>query len=126
MQYGNEDTYMVMITLDAIYYSNADTRCNMVLKILDAIWMESCLNLQEERKPDYSGDFRMVDCETAGTEEISFPRARLAAYERTVSGWRESVRSLCRKRGILYLPVESEMPFEDVILRTLRKTGVLK
>jgi len=80
----------------------------------------------DERKPDYSGDFRMVDSETGGTVEISFPRSRLAAYEKSVAGWCESVRSLCRKRGIFYLPVGSDIRFEDVVLRTLRAAGALK
>lgn len=80
----------------------------------------------EERKPDFSGDFRMVDAETGGTVEISFPQVRLGAYEKTVAGWRESVQSLCRKRGILYIPIGSETGFEDVVLKTLRVARALK
>jgi uncharacterized protein (DUF58 family) len=80
----------------------------------------------EERKPDFSGDFRLLDAETASSEEVSFPRVRLAAYEKSVQAWCNGVQGICNKRGILYLPIGSEMPFEDVVLKTLRKTGALK
>jgi len=81
---------------------------------------------QEEQKPDFSGDFRMVDSESGGTVEVSFPRVRLAAYERTVAGWRESIRSICGKRGILYIPMSCDMPFEEMILKTMRAVGAVK
>ncbi|MBI4026416.1 MAG: DUF58 domain-containing protein [Verrucomicrobia bacterium] len=80
----------------------------------------------EERSPDFSGDFRLVDSETGAAEEVSFPRVRRTVYEKSVASWCASIRSFCRKRGILYLPVGSETPFEDVVLKTLRKTGALK
>jgi len=80
----------------------------------------------EERKPDFSGDFRMVDCETGGAVEVTFPRVRIAAYERSVAGWCEAIRALCRKRGIVYLPIDSTARFEDVVLKTLREAGALK
>ena len=80
----------------------------------------------EERKPDFSGDFRMVDSESGATVEVSFPQARLAAYEKSVARWCATVQSLCRKRGILYLPVGSETHFEEVVLKTLRAARAVK
>jgi uncharacterized protein (DUF58 family) len=80
----------------------------------------------EEERPDFGGDFRMVDCETAATVEVSFPRARQAAYEKSIMAWRESVQARCRSRGMVYLPIRSDMALEDVVLRSLRKSGALK
>jgi uncharacterized protein (DUF58 family) len=80
----------------------------------------------EERHPDFGGDFRMIDSENGSTVEISFPKIRLAAYEKTVNAWCDSIRSICQKRGILYLPITSNMQFEDVVLKSLRAVGAVK
>lgn len=80
----------------------------------------------EEERPDFGGDFRMVDCETAATVEVSFPRSRQAAYAKSIAAWRESVQARCRSRGMIYLPLRSDMELEDVVLRSLRQTGALK
>lgn len=80
----------------------------------------------EERAPDFSGDFRMVDVEDGSSTEVSFPQVRRGAYAKSVEGWMNSVQTLCRKRGLLYVPIGSETQFEDVVLRTLRMAHAIK
>lgn len=80
----------------------------------------------EERNPEFTGDFRMIDSESGGTVEVSFPQSRLAAYQKSVTRWCASAQAVCRKRGVLYLPVGSETRFEDVILKSLRASRVVK
>jgi hypothetical protein len=38
----------------------------------------------------------------------------------------ESITSDCRKRGIMSILVSSNDPVETVVLRTLRRTGLVK
>jgi uncharacterized protein (DUF58 family) len=80
----------------------------------------------EERKPDFSGDYRLVDSETGSSVEVSFPKIRVEAYEKTVQAWCNHVRAICRKRGVVYIPVTNTMDFEDVVLKSMRAAGAVK
>lgn len=80
----------------------------------------------EERKPDFNGDYRLVDSETGSIVEVSFPKIRLDAYEKTVQAWCQHVQTVCRKRGVVYMPVTNNADFEAVVLKSMRSVGAIR
>ncbi|MCP5520177.1 MAG: DUF58 domain-containing protein [Verrucomicrobiales bacterium] len=78
----------------------------------------------EELEPRTFGDLRLVDSETGGTQEVTFGRFRLAAYQRTVRNYCQRLREFCTARGITHFLAGSGTPIEDLLLRQLRQAEV--
>ena len=80
----------------------------------------------EELNPATYGDLRLVDAETGGTQEVTFGRYRLKAYQQTVDNFCGRLREFCQSRGISYFLVSSATPIEQLLLRQLREAEVWK
>lgn len=78
----------------------------------------------EELEPKTFGDLRLVDSETGGTQEVTFGRFRLAAYQRSVRNFCQRLREFCSARGINHFLASSGTPLEDLLLRQLRQAEV--
>jgi uncharacterized protein (DUF58 family) len=78
----------------------------------------------EELEPKTFGDLRLVDSETGGTQEVTFGRFRLAAYQRSVRNYCQRLREFCTARGINHFLASSGTPLEDLLLRQLRQAEV--
>jgi hypothetical protein len=79
-----------------------------------------------ELEPGLSGDLRLVDVETGATVEITADYDLLARYRAGVRDWQEEIRRFCVARGILYVPLATSLPFEELLFTWLRKYGVLR
>jgi uncharacterized protein (DUF58 family) len=80
----------------------------------------------EELNPSTYGDLRLVDAETGGTQEVTFGRYRLKAYQETVQNFCQRLREFCQARGITYFLASSNTPLEQLLLRQLREAEVWK
>jgi uncharacterized protein (DUF58 family) len=80
----------------------------------------------EEVDPSLAGDLRLVDSETGQTQEVSLEPGMLKLYRRRLEEWREGIRNDCTRRGIHYVSVQTDRPWEKVILEDLRRLGVVK
>lgn len=49
----------------------------------------------------------------------------MRAYRRLVHAFKQEVSDFCRRRGITYLPLRSDVDVQDVVLRTFRQLGVV-
>jgi uncharacterized protein (DUF58 family) len=78
----------------------------------------------EELSPATFGDLRLVDSETGTTQEVTFGRYRLKAYQQTVQNFIQRLREFCRGRGINFFMVSSQTPLEELLLQQLRKAEV--
>lgn len=78
----------------------------------------------EELSPSTYGDLRLVDSETGGTQEVTFGRYRLKAYQQTVQNYIQRLREYCQGRGITFFTVASNTSLEELLLRQLRKAEV--
>ncbi|GAW91880.1 DUF58 domain-containing protein [Calderihabitans maritimus] len=79
----------------------------------------------EELDPPLRGDLRLVDVETGEAEEISLTPQLLALYRKLLREYIDRLRNFCSSRNMTFLQLDSSMPLEDVILRSLPKVGVL-
>ena len=73
-----------------------------------------------------SGDFRLLDVETGGEVEITADFEMLQRYREGLADWQAELRHFCGARGMHYVPVETSIPFEELLFALLRQRGVLK
>jgi uncharacterized protein (DUF58 family) len=71
-------------------------------------------------------DFKLLDVETDGEVEITADFETLQRYREGLAAWREELRRFCGARGMHYVPVETSIPFEELLFSLLRQRGVLK
>jgi uncharacterized protein (DUF58 family) len=71
------------------------------------------------------GDLRLKDIETGATQDVSIDSAILDLYREKYEAWQGGIETFCRRRGINYLHVTTDQPFEDLVLHYLRRKGIL-
>ncbi|MEP6776754.1 MAG: hypothetical protein ABJA50_14260 [Chloroflexota bacterium] len=71
------------------------------------------------------GDLRLKDIETGATQEVSIDGGVLDLYREKFEAWQSGIENFCRRRGINYVQVTTDQPFEDLILYYLRRRGIL-
>jgi uncharacterized protein (DUF58 family) len=80
----------------------------------------------EEVDPELSGDLRLVDAETGAEIEVIADYETLQRYRQGVEEWQEELRRFCGARGMHYVPVQTSIPFEELLFAILRRGGVLR
>jgi len=80
----------------------------------------------DEVQPVLSGDLRLRDSETGAELEITADDDLLFRYQQGVSEWRNELNRFCNLRTIRYLPLETSLPFEDLLFNILQRQGVLR
>jgi uncharacterized protein (DUF58 family) len=80
----------------------------------------------EEVNPPLSGDLRLVDVESGDARDVTIDGAMRALYERRLAAWRDDIRATCRVRNVHYVPIETDTPFDRVVLYDMRRAGLVK
>jgi uncharacterized protein (DUF58 family) len=80
----------------------------------------------DELDPPLGGDLRLVDVETGAAEEVTIDRAMRDLYRRRLDEWQAETAAWCRARQVHYVPVSTDVPWEQLVLRTLRVEGVVR
>lgn len=80
----------------------------------------------DEIEPPLAGDLRLVDVETGVAQEVSIDGGMRDLYIRRVAEWRDDIRAECARRNVHFIPVDTSMPWEKVILYDLRRIGIVR
>lgn len=80
----------------------------------------------EEVEPEMEGDLKLIDSEDAAAVEITADYDLLGRYKRGLAEWRESLHRFCSARGMLYVPLTTAMPLEELLFAWLERQGVLR
>lgn len=80
----------------------------------------------DEVDPSLTGNLRLIDRETGQAREVSIDDRLLEAYRTHLADWRERLQADCSRRGISYLPVVTDQPFDDLVLGSLRRAGLVR
>ena len=80
----------------------------------------------DELDPALSGELRLLDSETGAAQEVSLDSALRSLYRRRLHEWRSQLQAECRQRGAGYLPLETAMSWETVVLLEMRRAGILR
>jgi len=72
------------------------------------------------------GDMRLVDSESGTAFDVLADGGLLDAYRREFSGFVAAVEAHCRQRAIGFIQTTTDVPFEDLVLRVLRDSHLVK
>ena len=79
----------------------------------------------DEVEPPLAGDLRLLDVETGEPQEVTIDARARTLYRRRLAAWRDEIQATCRARDVHYVAVETDTPFERVVLHDLRRAGLL-
>ncbi|HMA34159.1 MAG TPA: DUF58 domain-containing protein [Chloroflexia bacterium] len=71
------------------------------------------------------GDLRLRDSETGQTQEVSIDSGLLDLYAEKFAAWQGALEGFCRRRGINYMQITTDNPFDELVLHYLRRRGVI-
>ncbi len=80
----------------------------------------------DELDPPLAGDLQLVDSETGSSQEVSIDGGLRSLYRERAQAWIQSIQTDSRKHGRRYLDLVTNHPWEQAILREMRKAGVVK
>lgn len=99
------------------------------LKTLKASRMDvTCVQLlaADEADPNLLGDMRLVDIETGETVDVTVNQALLDKYRETLKKYCSGLKEFSSRCGFGYIYLTSDVPFEAMVLRYLRTTGIIR
>jgi len=80
----------------------------------------------DEVEPPIGGDLRLLDVETGESQEVTIDGGMRALFRRRLAAWRDEIQANCRARDVHYLPIETDTPFDRVVLYELRRAGLVR
>ena len=79
-----------------------------------------------EVKPQLHGDLSLIDCETGQTREVTITPRILRRYTEVHRQYRERIGQFCREKQVAHFEVDTSVPFDELVLRVLRRGGLLR
>ena len=76
-------------------------------------------------RPKLSGDVRIYDCETGDEREVTVTPKVLTQYRSAYEAYLTDIKRFCTERQVPYVPADVKVPFDDLVLRVLRRGGFL-
>lgn len=80
----------------------------------------------EESNPALEGDLKLIDSEDASTVEITADYDLLTRYKQGLTDWQATLHQFCAARSMLYIPLTTDMPLDNLLFAWLERQGVLK
>ena len=74
---------------------------------------------------DLLGEWRLLDSEPLAPLEATITPGVLRAYRRLLEAFRREAADFCRRRGLTYIQMRSDVNLQDLLLRTFRSAGIL-
>ena len=81
---------------------------------------------KEEMNPEIRGHMELVDSETEDKTEITITPQLLQQYKRTLEAYCTQINTYCTQYGMNYLVTSTEVPFDEIILKYMRRRGLLR
>ncbi len=75
----------------------------------------------DELDPQFTGDLRLKDVETANHQDMSLDDAVLSQYRQRLTAWSEAIAAQVRRRGGRYHLTDTSLPIEQIVLKDLRR-----
>ena len=80
----------------------------------------------EEVAPRLAGALNLVDVESGHEQSVSIDARMRALYRRRLAAWQDETNRWCGQRGVAYVPVVTNTPFDELILFHLRRRGLVR
>lgn len=79
----------------------------------------------QEIAPDWTGDARLRDSETGVERDFTSTPVTQAAYLGALALRTQEIERSAHRRGLRFARLSTDQPIEDMVLRTLRRLGLL-
>lgn len=79
----------------------------------------------DPRRVAMRGDVRLLDIEGGGQRDVTLSPATLTAFAEAHERFCQQLAQNCRSRGIYYVRADTDIPFDDLVLRIFREGGIL-
>jgi uncharacterized protein (DUF58 family) len=79
----------------------------------------------DEVEPPLAGDLRLIDVETGRAQEVTVDATMRTIYQQRLANWLDSIRDECARKGVHYLMVQTDTPYDKVLLYEMRRLGVI-
>lgn len=80
----------------------------------------------DETDPPIGGDVKLVDIETGADAEITLDTSTLSLYRERFQDWQSEIMAYCQNRGVHYIPITTDYPWDRLVMQTLRVKGLVK
>ncbi len=80
---------------------------------------------EEDLQPPGPGELRLVDAETQEGVEVTLDEAAVRAFAAQRDAFLEEVRQFCVRQGMVYVRATTAVPVEELVLRYLRRAGIV-
>jgi uncharacterized protein (DUF58 family) len=80
----------------------------------------------DEANPRLAGDLKLVDVESGHEQEVTIDAGMRALYRQRLAAWQREHQQWCGQRGVAYIPVVTDTPFDQLILYHLRRRGLVR
>ncbi len=80
----------------------------------------------QEVDPQLEGDVRLVDAEGGAPVDLTADLDLINRYRRNLEQWRGEIGEYCGARGIDYIPIETSLPIEDLLMNLMRRRGIVR
>jgi uncharacterized protein (DUF58 family) len=80
----------------------------------------------QELRIRLEGDVLLYDCETGEEVEVTATEKDLARFESAAREYVESIDKFCRTKQVPYVRADITVPFEELVLRVLRRGGLVR
>jgi uncharacterized protein (DUF58 family) len=80
---------------------------------------------QREAKPELEGDVLVYDCETGDEQEVTVTPAVLARLGEAFKEYLTGIERFCTQKRVPYLLADASQPFDEIVLKALRRGGFL-
>ena len=80
----------------------------------------------EEANPRLAGYLKLVDVESGQEQAVSIDAGMRALYRQRLASWQDEHNRWCGQRGVAYVPVVTDTPFDELILYHLRRRGLVR
>jgi uncharacterized protein (DUF58 family) len=79
----------------------------------------------QEMAPDWTGDVRLRDSETGVEREFTSTPVTQASYRAALEQRTQDIERSAHRRGLRFVRLSTDQPIDDMVLRTLRRLGLL-
>lgn len=80
---------------------------------------------KDEVDPPLRGDLRLVDSETGAHKDITVTDALRQRYKQAFEGHAHAVETYCRGAEVGYVRAHTEVPFDALVLKILKRGGLV-
>lgn len=84
------------------------------------------LHHPREARPDFLGDVELVDVENDSSRKVTVTEKNLRAYRRLFDEHQQAVKHYCQAYSIGCTQADTQIKFDDLVLRMMREAGAVE